>query len=216
MRDTGRGIHIWHKERILIKHKFINNNTFSNYWHSKGEVLQVRPSLPRNMLQCQRWRWCDMVLPNLALVFPMQGSLPSPRLCAAPGHLGPKVLSLHGHHNLASAFVGNEPIEPLRFPFFHQSSPDLLPSFHRCLLDWMSLFSSLGTRTPKGWLLQLHKSLKKGFLRWTYEAWSCTSRVHAEALPPICLLHHPISSSIRLIWLYSQLQLVHSLKGKPE
>ena len=40
-----------------------------------------------------------------------------------------------GRHNLASASVGNEPIEPLRFPFFHQSSLDLLLGFHRCLLD---------------------------------------------------------------------------------
>ena len=76
-----------------------------------------------------------MVLPNLALVFPTLGFLPSPQLFAAPGHLGPKVLSLHGRHNLASASVGNEPIEPLRFPFFHQSSLDLLLGFHRCLLD---------------------------------------------------------------------------------
>ena len=76
-----------------------------------------------------------MVLPNLALVFPTLSSLPSPQLYAAPGHLGPKVLSLHGRHNLASASIGNELIEPLRFPFFHQSSPDLLLSFRRCLLD---------------------------------------------------------------------------------
>ena len=76
-----------------------------------------------------------MVLPNLALVFPTLSFLSSPQLYAAPGHLGPTVLSLHGRHNLASASVGNEPIEPLRFPFSHQSSLDLLPGFRRYLLD---------------------------------------------------------------------------------
>ena len=59
-----------------------------------------------------------MVLPNLALAFPMLSSLPSPPLYAAPGHLGPKVWSLHGRCNLASASVGNEPIEPLPFSLF--------------------------------------------------------------------------------------------------
>ena len=67
--------------------------------------------------------------------FPQLGFLPSPQLFTAPGHLGSKVLSLHGRHNLASASVDNGLIEPLRFPFFHQSSLDLLLGFHRCLLD---------------------------------------------------------------------------------
>ena len=76
-----------------------------------------------------------MVLPNSAPIFPTLGFLPSPQLCAAPGHLGPKVLSLRGRHNLTSASVDNGPIEPSRFPFFHQSSLDLLLGFHRYLLD---------------------------------------------------------------------------------
>ena len=144
------GTYIEYKEQILIKHKFINNNTFSNYWHSKGEVLQVHPSPPSSMLQCPRWRWCSMVLPSLALIFPKQDSLLNPRLFAVPGHLGPRALPWHGHHNLALASVGNEPIGPLRFPFSRRSSSDLSPSFHRCPLDWMNLFSSLGTQSPRG------------------------------------------------------------------
>ena len=168
------------------------------------------------MLQYQRWKWYNMVLPNSAPIFPTPGILPSLQLCVVPGSQGPKVLSLRGHHNLASVSTDNGPIEPSRSLSFRQSGLDLLLGVHRCLLDWMNWFSSSGTQTPKGWQLQLCKSLKKGSLRWTYEAWFCTSRVHAEALPPICLLHHPIFSSIHLVWLYSQLQLIHSLEGKPE
>ena len=51
-----------------------------------------------------------MVLPNSALSFPMLGFLPSLQLCAAPDHLGPKVLSLRGRYNLTSASVDNGPI----------------------------------------------------------------------------------------------------------
>ena len=168
------------------------------------------------MLQCQRWRWYDMVLPNSAPIFPTLDFLPSPQLCVVPGRQGLKVLSLHGHHNLALVSADNGPTKPLRFLYFLQSGQDLLLVIHRCPLDWMSWFSSLGTQIPKKWQLQLCKSLKKGSLQWTYEVWFCTSRVRVEVLPPIYLLHHPIFSSIHLIWLYSQLQPVHSLRGKPE
>ena len=181
-----------------------------------GGVLQVRPSLLRSMLQYQHWKWYDMVLPNSAPIFPTLGFLPSLQLCVVPGRLGPKVLFLRGHHNLALVSFDNGPIKPSHSPFFHQSGLDSLLGFHRCLLDWMNWFSLSGTQTPKGWQLQLHKSLKKGSLQWTYEAWFCTSRVHVEVLLPICLLHHPIFSSIHLVWPYSQFQLIHSLEGKPE
>ena len=168
------------------------------------------------MLQCQRWRWYDKVLPNSAPIFPKLDFLPFPQLYAVPGHQELKALTLRWHHNLTSVFANNKPTEPLHSLSFPQSSLDLLPVAHRCLLDWMSWFSSSGTQTPKGWQLQLRKSLRKGSLQWTCEAWFCTSRVCVEVLTPIYLLHHPIFSSIHLTWLYSQLQSVHSLRGKPE
>ena len=73
-----------------------------------------------------------MVLPNSVPIFPTPGFLPSLQLCVVLGRQGPKVLSLRGHHNLTLASVDNGPIEPSRFPFFHQSSLDLLLGFHRC------------------------------------------------------------------------------------
>ena len=76
-----------------------------------------------------------MVLPNLALIFPTLDFLPSPQLYAVPGRQGLKVLSLHGHHNLALASADNGPTKPLRSLSFLQSSLDLLPITHRCLLD---------------------------------------------------------------------------------
>ena len=91
-----------------------------------------------------------MVLPNSAPIFPTPSFLPSLQLYVVPGRQGPKVLFLRGHHNVASVSVVNGPIEPLRSPFFRQSGLNSLLGFHRCLLDWMNLFSSSGTQTPKG------------------------------------------------------------------
>ena len=76
-----------------------------------------------------------MVRPNSAPIFPTLGFLPSPQLCVVPGRLGPKVLSLHGHHNLASVSANNGPTEPSRSLSFRQSGLDLLLGVHRCLLD---------------------------------------------------------------------------------
>ena len=76
-----------------------------------------------------------MVLPNSAPIFPTPGFLPSPQLCVVPDRQGPKVLSLRGHHNLASVSADNGPIEPSRSLSFCQSGLDLLLGVHRCLLD---------------------------------------------------------------------------------
>ena len=76
-----------------------------------------------------------MVLPNLAPIFPTPDFLPSPQLYVVPGRQGLKVLSLHGHHNLALVSTDNGPTEPLRFLSFLQSGLDLLLVVHRCPLD---------------------------------------------------------------------------------
>ena len=76
-----------------------------------------------------------MVLPNSAPIFPTLGFLPSPQLFVVPGRLGPKVLSLRGHHNLASVSTDNGLIEPSRSLSFRQSGLDLLLGVHHCLLD---------------------------------------------------------------------------------
>ena len=76
-----------------------------------------------------------MVLPNSPLIFPTPDFLPSPQLCIVPGRQGPKVLSLHGHYNLASVSADNGPTKPSRSLSFRQSGLDLLLGVHRCLLD---------------------------------------------------------------------------------
>ena len=76
-----------------------------------------------------------MVLPNSAPIFPTPDFLPSPQLYVVPGHQGLKVLSLHGHLNLALVFADNGPTEPLRSLSFLQLGIDLLLVVHRCLLD---------------------------------------------------------------------------------
>ena len=76
-----------------------------------------------------------MVLPNSAPIFPTPNFLPSPQLYVVPGRQGLTVLSLRGHHNLASVSTDNGPTKPLRSLSFLQSSLDLLLVFHRCLLD---------------------------------------------------------------------------------
>ena len=91
-----------------------------------------------------------MVLPNLALVFTTQSSLPSPQLYAAPGHLGLKVLSLNGRHNLASASVGNEPIEPLRFPFFSSIKSRPLAKFSSLSFGLNELVLVVGNPDSRG------------------------------------------------------------------
>ena len=76
-----------------------------------------------------------MVLPNSALIFPTPDFLLSPQLYIVPSRHGLKVLSLHGHHNLALVSADNGPTKPLRFLSFLQSGLDLLLVVHRCLLD---------------------------------------------------------------------------------
>ena len=76
-----------------------------------------------------------MILSNSAPIFPTLGFLPSPQLCVVPGRLGPKILSLHRHHNLASVSADNGPIKPSRSLSFRQSGLDLLLGVHHCLLD---------------------------------------------------------------------------------
>ena len=76
-----------------------------------------------------------MVLPNSAPIFPTPGFLPSPQLCVVLGRLGPKVLSLRGHHNFTSVSADNGPIEPSRSLSFRQSGLDLLLGVHHCLSD---------------------------------------------------------------------------------
>ena len=76
-----------------------------------------------------------MVLPNSAPIFPTPDFLPSPQLYVVPGRQELKVLSLPWHHNLALVSVDNGPTKPLRSLSLPQSSLDLLPVAHRCLLD---------------------------------------------------------------------------------
>ena len=76
-----------------------------------------------------------MVLPNSAQIFPTPDFLASPQLYVVLGCQGLKVLSLHGHHNLASVSANSGPTEPLHSLSFLQSGLDLLLGVHRCLLD---------------------------------------------------------------------------------
>ena len=76
-----------------------------------------------------------MVLPNSAPIFLTPDFLPSPQLYIVPGRQELKVLSLHWHHNPTLVSIDNGPTEPLRSLSFPQSSLDLLPVAHRCLLD---------------------------------------------------------------------------------
>ena len=76
-----------------------------------------------------------MVLPNSAPIFPTSDFLSSPQPCIVPGRQGLKVLSLHGHHNLALVSADNGPTKPLRFLSFLQSGLDLLLVVHHCPLD---------------------------------------------------------------------------------
>ena len=75
-----------------------------------------------------------MVLPNSAPIFPSD-FLPSPQLYVVPSCQGLTVLSLRGHHNLASVSTNNGPTEPLCSLSFLQSGLDLLLVVHHCLLD---------------------------------------------------------------------------------
>ena len=58
-----------------------------------------------------------MVLPNSAPIFPTPDFLLSPQLYVVPGRQGLTVLSLRGHHNLASVSVDNGLTELLRSLF---------------------------------------------------------------------------------------------------
>ena len=144
---------------------FINSNTFLGCLHFKDVVLHARLDLLENMLQYQLLRWYGRALPNLVLTFPKLDSLQRPQLYVTPDHQELKVSILHWRHNLTSVFVGNRPIEPSHFPSSLQSNPNSLLVVHRCHLDWMNWFSTLGNQFPKGWQPQLHKSSKMGSLQ---------------------------------------------------
>ena len=67
--------------------------------------------------------------------FPQAGFFAEPTTLRSTRSQELKVLSLHWHHNPALVSVDNEPTELLRSLSFPQSSLDLLPVTHRCLLD---------------------------------------------------------------------------------
>ena len=68
----------------------------------------------------------------------------------SPSHLGPKVLSLHGRHNLASASVDNEPIEPSRFPLFSSIKSRPLARFSSLSFGLNELVLVVGNPDSKG------------------------------------------------------------------
>ena len=62
----------------MAEKTFINNNTFTDYLHSRGVVQHFHLDLQGNICLFQPSRLYDTVIPNWALTFPMLGSLQYP------------------------------------------------------------------------------------------------------------------------------------------
>ena len=153
----------------MTEETFINNNTFTGYLHSRGVVQHFHQDLQDNMHLFQPSKWCDMVLPNWGLTFPMLDSLQYPELFSIPSLQALMALTSCWHRTIAWAYVNNTPIEPWHFLFALQLDLNSSLAAHHCCSEWKNSFSVLGIRSPKESQLRLYKSLRKGSPLLTYE-----------------------------------------------
>ena len=115
----------------------------------RAQVLHAHLSPPENMLLYQPPRWCDMVLPNWTLTFPMLGSLGYPEPSLIPSHQAPMASTSYWHHNLAWVCVGNMPIEPLH-SIFSLIRSKLISSNPLLLLGLKDFILRVGNPVSKG------------------------------------------------------------------
>ena len=148
---------------------FINNNTFAGYLHTRGAVQHFCLDLLGSMHLYQLPRWYGTALPNWALTFLILGFLRYPQPFLIPSPQGPTVLTSHLSHTPIWVSADNTLIEPWHFLSSLQLGPGFFLIGCHCYLKQISLSSVLGIQSLEESQPLPHKSLKKGFLMWTYK-----------------------------------------------